>query len=423
VNDSNCAALWTRDHEANAAAGRPRIIADLYAGALREVHHVRLRHALELGSGARLSAGLHWLWRLATLRPEPLQCSLYAASTALRQALAEVGSAETVYIDGVRCIAAVRHLRRPGRRLVCDSHDLLSRRARLQLAVGDPPNLGYVARLAPRPLRPLRWLLAQLGALVLRYEAWSLERVERELVRLCDEVVLLSPAECAANRALVPPALQARIRCVPPAQVLVRPGAELATPLRLIFVGGENLSQNRLTLLRLFRLWAHAPAGRELHWFGRREPNGIVAPAGVVCHGFVVDLAAATYDGHSVLLNPSALAGGVKTKMLEAISHGCPALGNQAAFEGVDWPGYPLILPDDDASWASFIANPESRLDDLRRASVIGQEHLRRDHDPLVFEQRWRDLLGLPFVAGATIPAASCVQPLPLAEERKTQTL
>lgn len=388
----SCAALWTRDHEPNAAAGRPRIIADLYAGALRDVRHVRLHHALEMGWGSRLTAGVRWLWRLATFRPEPLQCALYAAPAAVRAAVEAVGEATTVYIDGVRCIAAVRRLVRPGRRLVCDSHDLLSRRARLQIAIGDPPNLGYVARLAPRPLA---WLLRKLGGLVQRYEAWSLQRVEIELARLCDQVVLLSPAECAAYRAFLPADLHPRILRVPPAQAMVRPGAELAAPLRFIFVGGENLSQNRLTLLRLFRLWAKAPPGRELHWFGRREANGIVPPPGVVCHGFVADLAAATYDGRSVLLNPSALAGGVKTKMLEALAHGCPAVGNQAAFEGVDWPDYPLLLSDDDAVWSALIANPERRIDDLHRGIAIGQEHLRREHAPPVFERNWRELLHL----------------------------
>lgn len=390
----NCAALWTRDHEPNAAAGRPRIIADLHAGALRDVRHVRLRHALELGWGARLSAGICWLWRLATFRPEPLQCALFAVPAAVRSAVDAVGDATTVYIDGVRCLAAVRRLARPGRRLVCDLDDLLSRRARLQIALGEPPNLGYISRFAPRPLT---WLLGQVGGLVQRYEAWSLRRAEGELARLCDAVVLLSPVECAAYRQSLPATVHPRILRVPPAQAVVRPGSGLAAPLRFIFVGGENLSQNRLTLLRLFRLWRKAPVGRELHWFGRREPGGIVPPAGVICHGFVADLAAEAYDGRSVLLNPSALAGGVKTKMLEALAHGCPAVGNQAALEGVDWTDYPLLIGEDDAVWSEFIADPERRMADLRRGLAIGQEHLRREHDPLMFERSWRGLLGLAY--------------------------
>jgi hypothetical protein len=388
----SCAALWTRDHEPAAGAGRPRIIAELHAGALRDVRHVRLHHALELGWGGRLAAAIRWLWRLATFRPEPLQCALYAVPAEVRKAADAVGDAATVYIDGVRCLAAVRRLARPGRRLVCDLDDLLSRRARLQIAAGEPPNLGYVARLAPRPLT---WLLGKAGGLVQRYEAWSLRRAERELAGLCDEVVLLSPVECAAYREDLPAALRTRIRRVPPAQAVARPDAGLATPLRFIFVGGENLSQNRLTLLRLFRLWLKAPAGRDLHWFGRRAPGGIVPPTGVICHGFVADLATEAYDGRSVLLNPSALAGGVKTKMLEALAHGCPAVGNQAALEGMDWPDYPLLFGDDDAVWSQFIADPDSRLADLRRGLAIGQERLRREHDPLMFEQSWRGLLHL----------------------------
>lgn len=386
------AALWTRDHDPGAAAGRPRIIAQLRAGPLRSARHVRLHHAYELGRGQQALTGLRWLWRLATFRPEPLQCALYAAPAALRTAVSGIGDADTVYLDGVRCLAVARRLARPGRRLVCDFDDLMSRRARLHLAAGEPPNTGHIARQVPAWLRGM---LRLAGGAAQRYEAWTLAHAERELASLCDMVVLLSPTESATMAEGLAPALATRVARIPPAQAIIRPGTDLASPLRFIFVGGENLSQNRLTLLRLFRLWAKAPPGRELHWFGRREPNGIIPPPGVVCHGFVADLAAAAYDGHSVLLNPSALAGGVKTKMLEALAHGCPAVGNPAAFEGVDWPDYPLLLGDDDAVWSGLIADPEGRIDDLRRGIAIGQRHLRDEHDPQAFEHSWRRLLGM----------------------------
>jgi len=57
--------------------------------------------------------------------------------------------------------------------------------------------------------------------------------------------------------------------------------------------------------------------------------------------------------------------GGIKTKIVEAWSFGCPVLGNLEAFEGLTDLGYPLALPLD--GWGAWLAAPELPQVDRRR--------------------------------------------------------
>jgi hypothetical protein len=266
----------------------------------------------------------------------------------------------------------------------------MSRRAYLQRIAGVEPSLGHVGNNMPKWLHRLAGFG---GKLIHRYEEIALRKAEKEIVTYCKQAVLLSPAETDELRQYVEPSHRTKIIHIPPMQTVHRLAQKLKQPLRLIFVGGENLPQNRLTLLRLFDLWSRAKPSTELHWFGKRNQNGISPPNGVVCHGFVDDLTTSAYDSRSVLLNPAVLAGGVKTKMLEAIAYGCPAVGNAAAFEGLDWPNYPLILDNGSKTWERFICNPEEWRDALQEAIHIGQMYLDRLHHPNIVSRQWTKLL------------------------------
>lgn len=383
------AAAWTRDAEMSPAAGRPRIASELRAGALHLARHVRLRHVFEAGGWEMLRAAAIGLWGLVRLRPQPLQCILYSSPSMIRAALDEIGDARTVYVDGIRCLGLVRRLAGTGRRIVCDLDDLMSRRCRLQVAAGVAFSPGYLARHLPRPLR---FLLGWIGRLLLRYEGWALARAERELGGLCSALVLLSPVEADELRGALPVHQRSKVHVVPPPQAVAGSPGPWQGPARFIFVGGENLPQNRLTLVRLFDLWRRNPSGPTLHWYGRREPGGLVPPEGVVCHGFVEDIRCAYVTG-GVLLNPAGLAGGVKTKVLEAIAHGCPAAGNDWALEGLGWVGYPMRLSDEDGEWVHMITDPVQLQDRFRAAVEYGLEKLRTEHHPAVFNRRWFDLM------------------------------
>lgn len=387
-------AIWTREAYGDASAGRPRLIAALRSGPLVEARHLRLQHAFELGPWQVLRVGLRAAWRFATLRPDPLQCLLFSAPAAVESVLSRCPGDDrrTVYLDGIRCLPVARALAARGHRLIIDLDDLMSRRCELLQASGEKPNAGYLNRTLPAPLV---WALSRMGRLVLTYERRTLIRAERELVSLSQHTTLLSPFETTALRSQVGAALADRIICVPPEQAMIRANACSRPPFRFIFVGGETLTQNRLTLERLAALWRTYHPNRPLHWYGRRAQHGIDLPDGFISHGFVDDLAGTAYDDHSILLNPTGLAGGVKTKVLEALAHGCPVIGNPAAFEGLGWNDYPLIFEDEAPTWSNLLRDPEGQAEALRQAVIIGQRHLITDHSPATFTSNWQKLLGI----------------------------
>ena len=72
----------------------------------------------------------------------------------------------------------------------------------------------------------------------------------------------------------------------------------------------------------------------ELYIYGRMD-GSYETVANVKFMGFA-DSLKDVYRKGSILLSPAFLAGGVKTKVLECISFGCPVVGNSITFEGVD---------------------------------------------------------------------------------------
>jgi hypothetical protein len=126
------------------------------------------------------------------------------------------------------------------------------------------------------------------------------------------------------------------------------------------------------------------------------------------------------YAPGSVLVTPSFLRGGIKTKVLEAFAHGVPVVGNSVTFEGLDLPDYPLCLDERDAL-ADFLRTPSSHSGAIARALKMEEECLRRDHAEPVFAMRWADAILGPrgsdpasepqaqkeFQHGASLPARS----------------
>jgi hypothetical protein len=100
------------------------------------------------------------------------------------------------------------------------------------------------------------------------------------------------------------------------------------------------------------------------------------------------------FDGHSVLLTPSFLRGGVKTKVLEAFSRRAPVIGNDQTFESMDLDDYPLRINDEDVL-VELLRDPETRRDVFDVAALRGRDYVRAHHAPSVFAERWRALMGL----------------------------
>ena len=391
-------------------AGRLRI-AHAVREALTEAGHVvsqRLPSTVTDHSPRRVLMALVALL-VAPLRGRvlPVQCALFSDPFDLKAALARVpADAQAVYLDGVRTYAFLRLLRRsrPDLRIVVDMDDLMSRRMELLLSLGEPLSPGHLTLKLPPFLRRLVTQGA-LGRLIVLYEHLALKGVEREILRLADAVVLLSSEDAAELKVIARTGLQPRARildipgAIAPAIVTAR---GLMAPLRFIFVGTDALTQNRLTIDYLMQLWAAHRPPTPLVIYGQ-QTRGLHLAEGVTTPGYAPYLAD-IYDGRSILLAPSFLRGGVKTKVLEAMAWGAPVVGNAQTFESISLPqDYPLKL-DNESGIEALIANPEALRPAFKQATAMGMRYILAQHDPAQVAARWSGLMRGERLSAGVVP-------------------
>lgn len=383
--------------ELNVAGGRPVVLNNVIAALARnhDLEIIRLRNVFELRSAiAFAGVFVAWIASIMRLRPLPLQCLLYhhwGEVTAVYARLCE-GHFDVVYFDTIRCHALLRAIRRKLRNIdvICDFDDLMSRRMALIHEQSLPLLTGNVAASAPSWLKHL--LSGPAAHFISGYEAGTLRRLEADAVALSDAVVLISHHEQEELRRRLPLALRSRIHCIPPT-VPLRPRPE-HTPShrRFVFIGSDRLLQNRVAIDRLIAMWRRLLPSTPLHIFGDQS-RPIQSVDGVNWQGFVSDLSK-VYQPGSILLLPAPFGGGCKTKVAEAWAFGCPVLGNAEAFEGFDFAGYPLNLPD--TAWDNYICRPEE-FDSLWAASAqAGRDFVARNLSPLQFAATWERVIVPP---------------------------
>jgi hypothetical protein len=396
------ALVWTRNLDGEPMAGRLRVSHAIRAAltASAEVTSLRLPSMVTDRTvrrilGATLSLAGSWLRG----QPLPLQCAIFA----LRPDLLDIGRAipddvETIYLDGIRCYELLRLLRRerPNQRIVVDFDDLMSRRMTLLLAAGQPLSPGYMSQRLPPLLRRLA-TSGFVGRAIVRYECATLKAIERRALTLADTIVLLSSEDAAVLEGVraATPGARAAIVTVPPA-VALADARPVSSPLRFVFVGTDTLTQNRLTIDYLLDLWRRGRIAAPLTIFGH-QTRGVPLPPGVTTPGYVSSLEA-IHDGHSVMLTPSFLRGGIKTKVLEALSFGTPVIGNDQTFESLPVGDYPLRI-DEETDLLPLLHDPEAHREMFRIAAARGRAYVRSHHAPGVFAGRWRHLMGLEVVA------------------------
>ena len=380
---------------------------------LGAVSQARLRNVFEHPRPAGLArAAWAFLLGLARGRPLPLQCAIFAAADGGRDILRQAGRSDVVYADGIRTLLLLRRLRRarPDLRIVVDFQDLMSRRFDEVLAHGLPLPLGYVEAMVPPALR--RMLATGLPArLLLRYERMALRHAEREMLRIADCVALVSPVEAALLSATdARGARRASVAAIPPPMppaVAVPP----APPHRAVFIGSDGLMQNRLTIDHLLGLWDRARLAMPLVIYGRQKRPPRQVP-GVVWAGYVRDLAE-VYTPGSLLISPTFLRGGIKTKVLEAFAHGVPVIGNPATFEGMNLPDYPFCFADD-AALVRFLADPRPRAAEIAAATSAARSLVEREYGEALFRARWAAaMLGPARRQEGQVPQGADVAPMP----------
>lgn len=381
--------VCSRDIPQQGESGRERTLRfvheSLRAGG--EVQVLRVHSVLEQRSLRRVLALLaRGAWALLTGRPLPLQSLLFLDARDERRIDDAVRALQpdAVVFDGVRSGVQLAGLRArwPGLRIVCDFDDLMSRRMALLRSEGQPVSLGYLKRFVPVWIQ--RHLLEKwLAGTITGYEARALLSMERRILRDADAVVLVSSVDAEHLRQMGGPAEVVVIPPVMPALASPEPAGEIQ---RFVFIGSDALLQNRKSIEYLVALWRRACPATVLHVYGRQTRQHEPAP-NVEWHGFVDDVAQ-VYTPGSVLLAPSFVSGGVKTKVLEAMAHGVVAVGTAITFEGIEADAAGLVL--DDAGMADLVAHPDrwaSRLADTGRR-VLAQAC--RAHAPERQAARWR---------------------------------
>lgn len=326
---------------------------------------------------------LAWGKSLLRGKPLPLQCLLYASAFEANRLAEHIRREDydVVYLDTVRCQILLRALRKvaPDIHVVSDFDDLMSRRAAFLSQHGLPFLSGHVG---PHFPAWLRWLIeVPLARLITAYETATLPDAEDEVVRGSDVTVLLSPVE----RKLLEARSGAPVVAIAPAVTIAAPAWNSAESLRFVFIGSDRQLQNRTAIDRLIEIWRLHQPETELHIYGRQS-RPLAEVKGVVWHGFVKDLAE-VYQPGSIALVPAMVAGGIKTKVAEAWAWGCPVLGNQIAFEGLEIEDYPLDLPTED--WTPYLVNPGAYSGLWVRAARLGSEFVKDALAPSRSERAW----------------------------------
>lgn len=322
----------------------------------------------------------------------PLQCVLFASAADHRQFIANLPEDVTaVYLDGVRTYSLLVHLRkaRPDLHIVVDLDDLMSRRMGMLLVAGQPLSPGYLTKRMPVALQKIA-LSKFVGRLIVRHERMTLKMIERRMAKLADKLVLLSSEDARLLRDLCIDEPEANIEVIPPGRQVVQAPSGLQQPIRFVFIGPDSQTQNRLTIDYLTDLWAKHGFKSELVLYGLRFRDNPLPP-NVRSVGYVENLGD-IYDRCSVLLTPSLIGGGIKTKVLEAFAHGVPVIGNANTFESMPVGDYPLNIQDE-AELVAILADPDKHRPLFNRAAQAGARYLAEHHDPDTFARRWREIM------------------------------
>jgi glycosyltransferase involved in cell wall biosynthesis len=334
-------------------------------------------------------AGALLIWLMSFLRghPLPLQCVLYASPRLCRAVVARIAErgCDAVYLDTVRCQLLLRMLRRalPNLHVVTDFDDLMSRRALYLFQNRLPFATGHIGRHMPHWLHVLSEKL--LAGPIAGYEAFTLPAAEDEVIAASDATILVSNADRDKLKTRTP---VETVHAIPPAVPVMRPPMKDIPPERFVFIGSDNFVHNRAAIDYLLETWGKFRPPFALHIYGRQSRMRTVP--GVHWHGFVEDLAE-VYQPGSIALAPAMDRGGIKTKVLEAWSWGCPVLCNKAAMEGLALGNYPFVLPE--VEWPALLAAPLDHAPAWASAADIGYEFVRDHFSAERFERAWQEII------------------------------
>jgi hypothetical protein len=111
---------------------------------------------------------------------------------------------------------------------------------------------------------------------------------------------------------------------------------------------------------------------------------------------------------------PALLPGGIKTKVIEGWSYGCPVLGNACALEGLQLSEYPLSVPEE--AWDSYILHPEEHAEHWALAARQGNKFVRETLSREGYALTWQQIVSPKTVRVGATAVQPALQPLAAAQ-------
>jgi hypothetical protein len=399
--------VMTRDVPETATNGRERTLRFIREaiGSDIELQEIKLRSVFETpGVMPKLSALARLARGFVTAKPCALQIAMFSERhymNVLAQTIHAFGP-DVIYIDGIRLVDHLPHISRlaHGRPVIVDFDDLMSRRANALRGAHMPLSAGYLTRFVPAFM--MRTINSHaLRDALLRYEAYCLTRQEREAVEIAHAVTLVSTTDAAALSQVLDARTRRKVHVIAPPVSNVRELVRPSNPLRFVFIGSDTQLQNRLSIDYLRDVWKRVEPGAELVIYGRMVRDYDAVP-NVRFAGFA-PTPADVYTDASIALCPAFLAGGIKSKVMESIAHGCIPVGNAMAFDGLGFDDPALAMSE--TAFEHFVVNPWPHMDDVLAAAARFAAWCKTEHSIEAFTACWRNLMNLtPDMVGQSTP-------------------
>ena len=393
--------IMTRDIPPAASNGRERTLCFIRKaiGMDADVRELKISSVFETGTlASKLRAGLRIVGGLLTGRPCALQVAMFVSADGKKRLVDAIEDyrPDVIYFDSIRMVdyAAFVRGRYPSSHIISDLDDLMSRRANILRTGNFALSVGYLAKSVPPAVVSL--VNSRFARnLLLRYEEFALKGHERRAAASSNAVTLVSTTDADALERILPDAMKNRVHVIAPPVDSVKPVARPVDPVRFVFVGADSQLQNRLAIEYLVASWQKLELGLPLVIYGRMSREYAPVP-NVVFAGFAKTLDE-VYTPNSIALCPTFLRGGVKSKVLEAVSFGCVPVGNEAAYEGLNFEDAALAM--DEGRLHRFLGDPFGDLNDVMEAATRFAAFCERNFSMPVFVRRWGDLLRPVYVS------------------------
>ncbi len=397
--------ILSRDYSMVSDVGRKAIVSR-WIKVLEARHDFSVfipRMAIESGKATMLGA----IARRCLFGNEALQVALFDTAenvSRLAQAIRE-SRPQVIHVDGGRLVPLLKRALaqcpggREGYRIIVDIDDLMFRRYRIYKKLGLGLELGV---LGEKLTAYTRFAGSAVSDGVLSLESARMRRLEESIVHFADDVVFSSDYERRLLAHLAGPRRARLHRHVIGYNVApVTPRLDPQT-LRFAFIGGDKLSQNRLSIEGLIRIWKTYDIPHELLIIGKCHHTYEAHPR-IKFTGFVEKLAE-WYSKVDGLIIFSYVPGGLKTKIPEGLSFGLPAIVNRVAAEGVvGLEDYSFCF--DESEMVEFL---HSSPDEIRRRLAA-----ERARAPEIAQKYWSSTALEAFLHDLFKPASPSPTPSP----------